>query len=88
MQRIDGFLFTGCMARDYLTWLTWQRTGPITIETAGREDIREMEAGWEMVGRWLMLKDETCRNHMKPFKTSGNLLVNLHRRGPTVDLAY
>jgi hypothetical protein len=53
MQRIDGFLFTGCMARDYLTWLTWQRTGPITIETAGREDIREMEAGWEMGGRWL-----------------------------------
>ena len=29
--------------RDYLTWLTWQRTGPITIDTAGRNDIREME---------------------------------------------
>lgn len=37
-------------ARDYLTWLTWQRTGPITIETAGREDIREMEVPEEMRG--------------------------------------
>ena len=36
-------MFADVWPRDYLTWLTWQRTGPITIDTAGRNDIREME---------------------------------------------
>ena len=38
------------MLRDYLTWLTWQRTGPVTIDTTGRSDIREMEVPEEMRG--------------------------------------
>lgn len=38
------------VCRDYLTWLTWQRTGPVTIDTTGRSDIREMEVPEEMRG--------------------------------------
>lgn len=45
-----GTLEERSRARDYLTWLTWQRTGPITIDTAGRNDIREMEVPEEMRG--------------------------------------
>jgi len=37
-------------ARDYLMWLTWQRTGPVNIDIAGRDDVMEMEVPEEMRG--------------------------------------
>ncbi|CAK8987069.1 unnamed protein product [Durusdinium trenchii] len=53
-----GTLEERLRARDYLTWLTWQRTGSVTIETAGRNDVREMEVPEEMRG---MIKAASLR---------------------------